>query len=552
MTASPGDVRAWRTSSLSTAAGRLAAAKLQLDTAVDDALESAVVAAESWSGVGADAALARAAQEHAQGDRVSAKLEGLIGALRDGALSLEAVRVPALAAVDAAQTESFRVDEHWMVTDPLGQAMAVLAALQGPTGLAMMAARKAALAIHQQSVADAHQALTTVDAEVEYAIDSATDELSATGNDVEEGRTYVPPAMHGWPADDVAAVTDDPRFSEWAKNHPDAAKELLDRLYDNGQLSESSFRYKDFIQTYWAAEAMENAGIDPGAWDPAKGTWANQETITKVYDYYGRLFLDNPDLQWAGMANMIGPSFAGGFNDLAAIRDGVRKGSIVDPKLAPIGMLTNSELKFYETKFLEMQKKIFVDQAGQHEAYLTGGTAETDRLKELDIIDRKTQSAWNDIDQGIHQNDSSLLEKGNKQLLLREQRTIIGEDYDDMRNYHGPVGQAVTYGMTAVGEPSIPGAGTFADVTPITQDVPFTDNRVVTGLPDGNVSVFEERWNMIEQDTLPAYQDVINNEPTRANEIISSDFDERRKDSNLINRIPGIADDLTTITIEPR
>lgn len=65
MTASPGDVRAWRTSSLSTAAGRLAAAKLQLDTAVDDALVSAVVAAESWSGVGADAALARAAQEHA-------------------------------------------------------------------------------------------------------------------------------------------------------------------------------------------------------------------------------------------------------------------------------------------------------------------------------------------------------------------------------------------------------------------------------------------------------------------------------------------------------
>lgn len=117
---------------------------------------------------------------------MSAKLEGLIGALRDGALSLEAVRVPALAAVDAAQTESFRVDEHWMVTDPLGQAMAVLAALQGPTGLAMMAARKAALAIHQQSVADAHQALTTVDAEVEFAIDSATDELSATGNDVEE------------------------------------------------------------------------------------------------------------------------------------------------------------------------------------------------------------------------------------------------------------------------------------------------------------------------------------------------------------------------------
>jgi hypothetical protein len=29
----------------------------------------------------------------------------------------------------------------------------------------------------------------------------------------------------------------------------------------------------------------------------------------------------NPDLQWAGMANMIGPSFAGGFKDMAMMRD---------------------------------------------------------------------------------------------------------------------------------------------------------------------------------------------------------------------------------------
>lgn len=95
----------------------------------------------------------------------------------------------------------------------------------------------------------------------------------------------------------------------------------MDAAGDSGLIDKNSPLYADFLSDYWNQQAMRDMGIDPADWDTSKGTEYNWETIRKVYDFYGQAYLSNPDLQWAGMANMIGPSFAGGFKDMAMMRE---------------------------------------------------------------------------------------------------------------------------------------------------------------------------------------------------------------------------------------
>src|SRR5207237_782208 len=78
------------------------------------------------------------------------------------------------------------------------------------------------------------------------------------------------------------------------------------------------------LRRYWLGRAFESAGIDASHWDPAAGVDANRRTIERVYDYYGRLFERHTRLQWAGMANLIGPSFYAGFLDIGIVPDAQR------------------------------------------------------------------------------------------------------------------------------------------------------------------------------------------------------------------------------------
>jgi len=79
------------------------------------------------------------------------------------------------------------------------------------------------------------------------------------------------------------------------------------------------------------------------------------------------------------MANMIGLAFAAGFFDLDELKDiaGAVAGRVhqlpgwakagLPPELqalSVLGGLTAADLRFYETTFLAMQKRIFIDQGG--------------------------------------------------------------------------------------------------------------------------------------------------------------------------------------------
>jgi uncharacterized protein YukE len=327
---------------------------------------------------------------------------------------------------------------------------------------------------------------------------------------------------------------------------------------------------------HWTRQAAQDAGIDYRAWDPTLGAHANRENIEAVYEYYAQLYLENPDLQWAGMAAMIGPSFAAGFLDLALFRD-MAKGFEVGgevlqhlPNGFPAGALmeqagamTDEDLRFYETSFLAMQQEIFRDQASMHAAYEHGGMAEIDRLYESGAIDGKAYEAWENIASG----DPDRVTEGNTEMLRREQQDIIADDYDSMRS-HPVTGEAMTYLMTVVGEASIPGAGTFADYDPLSVtmetpglpgvDIPFTgvsiDNplqgsvTVTTPLPDGNIADTVQRWDYITTDTLPAYQELLRNDPGQVRDILETDVTDRIAEYRLTNtdRLGRIADDLAT------
>ncbi|MEW9871224.1 WXG100 family type VII secretion target [Arthrobacter sp. HS15c] len=367
--------------------------------------------------------------------------------------------------------------------------------------------------------------------------------------------------LNSMTAEERADYLDSDEFRQWALDNPEGAKAAMDAAADSGLIDKSSQEYADFLSSYWNNQAMLDMGIDPSSWDTSKGTEHNWETIKKIYDFYGQAYLSNPDLQWAGMANMIGPSFAGGFKDMAMLRDLAQQiadnpaSDIPLPILDQIEQLagmTDEEIRFYETSMLDMNKEIFLDQGRQHQAYMDGGIEEINRLRDSGAIDAGTAEEWAKIDSG----DPDLIREGNTALLYREQNEIIADDYDNMRNHPG--GEAVTYLVTLAGEPSIPGAKSYPEVFPYTfsvespgpENVPFTnwDNPTqfrtdfTTGFPDGNISNADQRWELIRQDTLPAYQDLLARDPARAEQIIASDFNDRVDQYRPTNNIPGIMD----------
>ena len=318
----------------------------------------------------------------------------------------------------------------------------------------------------------------------------------------------------------------------------------------------------------WLDGALSGAGIDLDQWQPELGATANSETIINVYRYYGDLYLADPDLQWAGMANAIGPSFAAGFFDLANFRQLAGGLEQIYGQLPPgaiplsneaieaLAGITESELRFYETTFLRMQYDIFLDQAPMHEAY-HGGGIEAIRQMDVDcLIAPDMVEAWEMLDEGKRTGDQSLITEANTLFLRREQEVVIDSYYQEMYS-HSPSGPAFTYLMTMIGTPSIPGAEGYAEAYPIDVSIetpgpgrigtpgrigPWTipsvsvDNplqgtiTIDTPFPDGNLANLDDRWRLIEENTLPAYLDL---DPDTARDLAAADVGERIDEHRL-------------------
>ena len=311
---------------------------------------------------------------------------------------------------------------------------------------------------------------------------------------------------------------------------------------------------------------MERAGIDPAAWRPGSGLVDNDATVRAVYRYYGELYLAHPELEWAGMANVVGPLFYAGWQDLYAARhlsdDAERLrylaqlldlpelpdwsdvlidafGISVNP-LTLVGQLAGEELKWFEDRFLRMQREIFEDLAWQHEAYLWGGIEELRRLTSAGELDRATLWAWENIASG----DPARVARGNEALLWREQRQVIQDDYDDIRRHHGPAGEAFTDLLTWLAESPFPDGRAYREVLPRIVEVPtflpplwLPGPKLRVPAPRGNVADFGNRWEWIRRDMLPAYRRLLA-DPERMRATVATPVATRVRNFRKLDDLP--------------
>jgi len=299
------------------------------------------------------------------------------------------------------------------------------------------------------------------------------------------------------------------------------------------------------LRRTWFHRALLRAGIDHENWRPGRGVDENRRVVEAVYGYYGELFLAHPYLLWAGMASMIGPAFYAGFRDLGFVPDAVRTAVVATFGRASrrLARRAAGDLGFYETTFLTMQKKIFEDQATMHEAYLAGGLPQVEEFYSARIIDLATLAAWRQIDTGRRGGDQAAVADGNRTLLFREQHDIIDRFYVQMLDHGGPEGPAFTYLLTLAGAPSVPGAHSYPEQYPLTiaARLPRGEISARTPLANGNIAVFANRWQLIDDDTLPHYVALIRDDPEQARALVATPVGVRMARYRLLARAPALA-----------
>lgn len=340
-------------------------------------------------------------------------------------------------------------------------------------------------------------------------------------------------------------------FQQWVRQsqaNADAAKTVLDGLVDSGVLPTTGTGgangYGTFLQQYWAESAMRQAGIDPNHWDPSKGVDYNRADIYKVYAFYAELYKADPRMEWIGMANQVGPTFIAGFEDIAVLRKAAAAGKDLSDQLDGVepahqswitllASLGESDLAYYEQTFLSMQKEIFSDIGSQHFAYQQGGMEEIQRMKNAEVVTPKMTTAWMNLDsvpryaepEGYHQlgpAQQAALHKASYSMADQEQNDVIADDYDNIRGRTS--GEAFTAAMTWAGDPSIAGAKSYYEQFPAIE--PYFDIKRIplTGIDVhlGNISNREDRWALIDQDTLTAYENWLHTQQDPYGEMVKS------------------------------
>ena len=325
----------------------------------------------------------------------------------------------------------------------------------------------------------------------------------------------------------------------------------------------------------WRAIAYWRAGIDGSTWDPSEGLWANDGTVQKVYNYYGSLFLDRSELQWAGMANIVGPMFYGGWQDLHAIRQFAdREGGSFDLLGAVLPSLPAGALGAMPGPVRELDQRR--SRHLRRRARVLRGPVPRDAegdLRRPRLAARGLHARRSGADAGHppapprrdRRADARGLgghrerrpgpreASGNEHLLRREQEQVIQEYYDEMRDHHGPVGDTATYAFSVMAENPLPGGEAYRDYDPIAIDIeaevpnvgvyplgpfgpgvelwdtPDVDIHQELPLPAGNLSNFDDRWAWIENDMLPAYRNLLA-DPGGAETMVRMPVDERASD----------------------
>lgn len=284
----------------------------------------------------------------------------------------------------------------------------------------------------------------------------------------------------------------------------------------------------------WQEAAARRAGFDLASWRPERGFSETKRYVWGGYEYYRRMQVEHPELLWAGMAFGIGPTFAAGLQDLAVFNRWI--GALErEPSLLPTqpdqdalerarelaGVSSISQItRDLEQQLLRMQQAIFLDQGMQHEAYLGGGMHAIRELAATGAIDAHAVDAWQQISDGARTNDRASIERGNLELLRREQMQTIAANYDQIRRLT-LVSPLVTYVLTALGRPSIPGSRRPSQVMPVHV------GPIALPIPALDISRANDRWAIIERDTWPAFARLTRDRPTDYRAMLATSLDQR-------------------------
>ena len=239
---------------------------------------------------------------------------------------------------------------------------------------------------------------------------------------------------------------------------------------------------------------MGDAALDPRGfrfkqdrdWNPLRGWVANRDRILALYDYYRDVYLDGKKqsskdlLIWAGLGRMAGGAVVGG---LDFMRD---NGMTVKQPLTPnqaenlSGAARDQREKLTEIRFLEIGKRIFLDLAWQHEAFLDGPAIVQKLAAEHDQnfpAKRKYEEAWKDISS----DDEQRISRGNKALLENEQFSIIQLVYDKVLVDDSGFGGAVN------------------NISAFTNSIHPYHRAFLQSRPSGNVLKLPDRFDWIEE-----------------------------------------------------
>jgi hypothetical protein len=102
----------------------------------------------------------------------------------------------------------------------------------------------------------------------------------------------------------------------------------------------------------------------------------------------------------------------------------------------------------------------------------------------------------------------------------QEQNYVIADDYDEIRGR--TTGVVFTEAMTVMGEPSIEGAKSYYEQFPAVEAYFDVSRFHPAGIDvhHGNISDRDDRWALIEQDTLGAYENWLHGEKDPYGEMV--------------------------------
>lgn len=324
-------------------------------------------------------------------------------------------------------------------------------------------------------------------------------------------------------------------------------------------------RYAALLLQYRLVDVTEAAGIDLVTWDPRAGVEANRQNLIDSYSYYVGLQLSHRELQWAGMGGLVGADFGGGLIDfelMSGIYDfpGMAQtaNAIVEQTLEVLGpdavallpeglqalarsgaTITPQDLQQILGEILVMQKNIFSDLMPMHQAYVTEGLPALEKMHRAGLFDDSVLNAWIDVASG----ENDRIAAGNRVLLQREQGEVISSQWDDVRNYKGDVGEAITYASTIAASPSVAGVVPPRSYKPITISTALADGRtatLTTPLPSWNWSVFDQRWDYISAELLPKYKAMVENNWPQLESELREPYDQKLEGARPLRNIPQL------------